>query len=92
MTEAEKVQRRNELLALSSRMRIKASNVIQAAAHNGQWTDGGGGALEAQCDAFEAGLSLTCPKDWKKEYEEMMKAEDPDYQEYKRLKKKFGDA
>jgi hypothetical protein len=90
MTEESVEQKRNWLVTLSSRMRVRAGNIANAAGQNGRADDGGARSLVLQCEAFEAGLGMKVPQNWKEEAAEMKRLDDPEYQEYKRLKKKFG--
>jgi hypothetical protein len=69
------------------------------AGYGGSHTDGGGGALEREVDAFLAGLVRRVPNGWaeyvRREDEEHRTAErartDPDYAKFLELKARYGD-
>ena len=65
-----------------------AKQLREDAAYNGSWTDGGASRLEEQVRFFQAGGgSGPIPAEWK-QYEKLI---DPEYSEFQRLKKKFGE-
>lgn len=68
-------------------VKIEAENRKSAAAFNGEFGDGGAGVLLAQVKYFEMGRDGVYPKEWEK-YKRHI---DPEYQEYLRLKSKFGE-
>lgn len=78
-----------ELRNVAAVVRRKGGELRHSAGMNGRMDDGGGGALIAQVDAFEAGLAKRLPSGWER-YAEQAKAEaDPEYAEFRRLRAKF---
>lgn len=69
--------------------RNKAVQTAQSAGYAGRMDDGGASHMEAQADAYEAGLNGTLPKFLKDTYEDIQKRQDPEYAEYIRLQTKF---
>lgn len=61
----------------------------EAAAHGGEWTDGGAGHLRELVAEYNAGRNGTVPNFLKPYIEKANVQADPEYAEYERLKKKF---
>ena len=56
---------------------------------NGEHHDGGAGSIEAQVEAFRAGLLGNVPDIWKTVLIKMTREENPEWKEYLRLKAMF---
>ena len=63
----------------------EANSRENAAAHNGERSDGGATTLRQQVYFYQMGLQGRVPKEWEKYRQQL----DPEYQEYLRLKRKF---
>ena len=70
-------------------VRQKAEEKRKTAGYNGSWDDGGAGNLENIADAFECGLSGMIPNCLKSLHKEFLRTQDPEYQKYLDLKRKF---
>ena len=57
---------------------------------SGSWGDGGCNSTMTSIMIYRAGQKGTIPDAWKKDYIEFNKINDPDFAEYVRLNKKFG--
>lgn len=64
------------------------SNGIDAG-YGGGMNDGGQGALEREVEVYVAALSSKYPKAWDEYVKEFNRINDPEYQEFLRLSKKF---
>ena len=67
----------------------KADNVQESAGYNGSWDDGGAARLREEVKFYRYGLLGEIPEEWKKHIVEYRRENDPEYDEYKRLKEKF---
>lgn len=70
-------------------MNSVADKKRENAGYNGEMSDGGASALEAEVAAFFCGYKNVFPAKWNKEIKTMEKLLDPEYQTYLELKKKF---
>lgn len=59
------------------------------AGYGGAMNDGGQGALEREVEVYVAALSSTYPRAWDEYVKEFNRKNDPEYQEFLRLSKKF---
>jgi hypothetical protein len=66
-----------------------AADKAMAAGYDGQPHDYGASALRRQVKYYKAGMGMKLPANWKKYYDKVVKAEDPEWAEYERLHKKF---
>lgn len=57
---------------------------------NGEWSDRGASALEDQVKFYRHGMRRTVPTEWKKHVQKAIQEADPEWSDYQRLKKKFG--
>lgn len=80
-----------ELRFLAEFVRRRGQQIQQDAAHGGSISDGGGGALINEVNAFLAGLDGRVPASWAVFAKEAGREADPEYQTYLRLKKRFGE-
>lgn len=71
-------------------VRRVAKNKQDDAAYGGSMHDNGGGSLMLQADAYEAGAAGVIPEAWLSMLKEYTKTIDPEYQEFIRLRNKFG--
>lgn len=69
----------------------KGEETSNNAAHSGEWSDRGGGAMVREAQAFLAGLDGRLPENWRDFVNEIQRKEEHDRAEYERLKAKFGD-
>ena len=67
----------------------EADEIKEAAEYNGSMTDNGAGRMRKEVDFFWCGFHGVIPPDWKEFADQVKKNEDPEYQEYLRLQKKF---
>jgi hypothetical protein len=65
---------------------MEAKNRRESAGYNGRMDDGGASVLEAQVRFYKLGMEGKFPDEWQ-EFEKQL---DPEYQEYIRLRRKFG--
>jgi hypothetical protein len=77
-------------LKVAARVRREGLDLKENAAYGGEHGDGGGGALIAQADAFEAGLRGGIPNSWDHYLAAVRREEDPEYATYLKLQAKFG--
>jgi hypothetical protein len=81
---------RDEMIKFAQFIRDKGENLKLDAVMGGEYSDGGGGRIIAEADAFLAGLAGHLPPEWIKRYmKEYIKVNDPEYSTFLRLKKKF---
>lgn len=70
-----------------------AAQQKEAAGYNGSFHDGGASVVEEKVQAFKAGMELRIPEFWSAQYAETydryLKVQDPEWQNYQRLKAKF---
>lgn len=66
----------------------KAKVVRTTATMNGEYGDGGASVLEDQIKFYQYGRDGIIPPEWEKKYGNQL---DPEWDEYLRLKKKFGE-
>lgn len=67
-----------------------ADNLRTDAAFGGEFGDRGAGALEDQVKCYVAGQKGYTPEVWSGYVHEFNRLNDPEYDEYQRLKAKFG--
>ena len=67
-----------------------AENHRRAAAMNGAMGDDGAAELEKHVEAFQCGLNQTVPPCWLKYATAIKNEADPEWEEFQRLKAKFG--
>jgi len=69
--------------------KLKADTLAYAAGIDGQYHDGGASEIRRECTMYEAGMNRTVPKIWELLVKQMADLNDPEYQKYLELKKKF---
>jgi len=69
----------------------EARKVREDAGYGGRMDDGGASKLEDQVNYYRYGMTRTLPPDWGTFAEQVEREEDPEYAEYLRLQKKFGE-
>jgi hypothetical protein len=73
--------------ALIGKVLADASERKANAAYGGSMSDGGARQLEMQVEYYSMGMRNEIPADWEEVYGKLL---DPEYENYLRLKKKFG--
>ncbi len=74
---------------LISAMYKKAETMKHNAGMNGAWNDGGASALVEQIEAFKCGMTGQVPNGWLEVANQMKNEDDPDWEQYQKLKTKF---
>lgn len=73
------------------RIEEKAADAEEVARRNGEAHDGGASLLRAQVEAFRAGWSREdLPEGWMPIAMDVAREEDPEYEEWLRLRRRFG--
>ncbi len=67
----------------------RGENVANDAAYGGHHHDGGGGRIKSEAEFYLMGMNGEVPKEWEKDWKQLQKESDPDYEKYLSLKKKF---
>ena len=57
---------------------------------SGRYDDDGAGALRREVEAYQCGMAREVPSTWKHYAEQLLREDDPEYAEFKRLAAKFG--
>ena len=78
-----------DIEALIAAMYSKAADMKHSAGMNGEWHDGGASDLVEQIEAFKCGMTGQIPNGWLEVANQMKNEDDPDWETYQRLKKKF---
>jgi len=82
---------RNTLVPFFRHLEDKAESLRDAAGHNGEYHDRGASNLESQIEVYQAALKHEIPAVWEREYQMFLRKTDPEFAEYRRLAKKFGE-
>lgn len=72
-------------------MEIEAQRRIEYAGGNGEMGDRGARELRKRLDYWLMGIAQGIPREFKQYEEEYKNQQDPEYQEYLRLKEKFNE-
>jgi len=75
---------------LATAVQAEANTKRENAGYSGSWNDGGAGALESVLNSWLVGLKREIPEMFREIAEEMVKQQDPEYQDWLRLNAKFG--
>ena len=67
-----------------------AKRLITDAGFGGRWGDDGAGEIAVQVDVFRAGLAGRIPQAWLPVLTRITQEDDPEWQDYQKLKAKFG--
>jgi hypothetical protein len=70
-------------------MEARAKSLADSAGFSGSWGDNGAGHLRERVECWRAGLENRVPDALEDEFDEYSKTQDPEYNEFLRLKNKF---
>lgn len=79
----------SELRDIAYARMSEGRQIADNAAHGGEMTDRGGGAMISEAEAFIAGLNKTLPSHWQSFVDEKAREEKQERREYERLKAKY---
>jgi hypothetical protein len=77
------------IAAVTVAIKDRAKHSSDTAAQSGMTHDGGASSLLAQLSAWHYGLGQKVPDEWKSYQIAFERAQDPEWEQYKRLKAKF---
>lgn len=80
-----------ELAEIMERVEMEADRVEENAAFGGESHDGGAAVLRDGVNMFRLGMNRRLPAAWLPFAEQIKQEQDPEWENYLRLKKKFGD-
>lgn len=75
---------------IANKVRSIAQGNRDSAGYNGEWGDRGASNMEDKLNFWLDGLAGRIPKEYQQYADAMTIENDPEYQEFKRLKAKFG--
>jgi hypothetical protein len=81
----------HELEAVMSLVVQEANRLEENAGFGGEYHDGGAGVLRDGVNMYRLGMARRLPAGWVPFVKQMRDEQDPEFEEYQRLKAKFGD-
>lgn len=89
--EGKPMSRGDLYLAIAEKAKQDAERMKNDAGFGGRMDDGGAKRLTEIVDAWVSGLNSKVPEELQRYQEIVQREADPDWDEYQRLKRKFGD-